>query len=136
VPGSIETGRWYDLRIELRGTTVKAYIDGQLIHEAQNKPISVFFASAGLDHRANELVLQLVNPRDEARDVAIHLNGTCKPGSTASVITLTGAEPDAENTLSHPDAIAPKTSEFTGVAPEFTYTVGPHSLTTLRIPEQ
>ncbi len=136
VSGSIETGRWYDLRIELRGTTVKAYIDGQLIHEAQNKPISVFFASAGLDRRANELVLQLVNPRDEARDVAIHLNGALKPGSTASVITLTGAEPDAENTLSHPDAIAPKTSEFTGVAPEFTYTVGPYSLTTLRIPEQ
>jgi hypothetical protein len=34
VPGKIETGRWYDIRIELQGPTVKAYLDGQLVQQA------------------------------------------------------------------------------------------------------
>jgi hypothetical protein len=34
IPGSIETGRWYDIKVELRGTTVKAYLDGNLVQEA------------------------------------------------------------------------------------------------------
>ncbi|MDQ3812901.1 MAG: DUF1080 domain-containing protein, partial [Armatimonadota bacterium] len=34
VPGQIATGRWYDIRIELRGPTVKAYLDGKLVQQA------------------------------------------------------------------------------------------------------
>lgn len=37
VPGKIETGRWYDLKVELRGNTVRAYLDDKLIHTA-SKP--------------------------------------------------------------------------------------------------
>lgn len=37
VPGKIETGRWYDLKVELSGNTVRAYLDNQLIHTA-SKP--------------------------------------------------------------------------------------------------
>ncbi|BCM90052.1 extracellular exo-alpha-L-arabinofuranosidase [Abditibacteriota bacterium] len=34
VPGTIETGRWYDIKIELQGPTVKAYLDGKLVQQA------------------------------------------------------------------------------------------------------
>jgi hypothetical protein len=34
VPGQIETGRWYDIKIELQGPTVKAYLDGKLVQQA------------------------------------------------------------------------------------------------------
>ena len=34
VPGSIETGRWYDIKVELRGNRIRTFLDGQLIHSA------------------------------------------------------------------------------------------------------
>ena len=35
VAGSIEPGRWYDIRVEVRGATVKAYLDGKLVQQAR-----------------------------------------------------------------------------------------------------
>ncbi len=34
VPGRIESGRWYDIRLEIEGDTIRAYLDGDLIEEA------------------------------------------------------------------------------------------------------
>jgi alpha-L-arabinofuranosidase len=136
VQGSIETNRWYDVRVELRGGSVKAYLDGKLIHEADRKPVSLLYASAGRDDRAHEIILQLVNPFAQPMAAAIKLAGLRTVGSRAQVMTLANADPDTENTLNRPDAVAPRTGEFTGVAPEFTYHLEPHSLTTLRIPEK
>jgi alpha-L-arabinofuranosidase len=33
VPGTIETGRWYDIRVELNGPTVRCYLDDKLVQE-------------------------------------------------------------------------------------------------------
>lgn len=38
VAGNIETGRWYDIKIELSKNTIKAYLDNQLVHEATQTP--------------------------------------------------------------------------------------------------
>jgi len=135
VHGSIETGRWYDIRIELRGGSVKAFLDGKLVHEAENKPVATFYAAAGRDQRAGELVVQMVNPFGTPQTTLIKLNGLGKTSQKARVITLTNANPDAENTFDSPYAVAPQTSEFVGVAPEFSYTLPPYSLTTFRILE-
>ena len=35
VPGKIDTDRWYNIRIELNGPTVKAYLDNKLIQQAR-----------------------------------------------------------------------------------------------------
>jgi hypothetical protein len=37
IPGRIETGRWYDIKVELRGDTIRAYLDNQLVQTA-SKP--------------------------------------------------------------------------------------------------
>jgi hypothetical protein len=34
VPGTIETGRWYDLKVELSGGTVRTYLDSKLVQTA------------------------------------------------------------------------------------------------------
>jgi alpha-L-arabinofuranosidase len=136
VRGSIETGRWYDIRIELSGGDVKAFLDGKLIHKVNFKPVATFYAAAGRDNSANELVLQMVNPFSEPMSVNVKLNGAGKLGSKAQTITLTNPNPDAENSFDDPNAIAPQVNEFSGVAPEFSCTLPPHSLTTFRIPEK
>jgi len=135
VRGSIETNRWYDIRMELQDGSVKAYLDGKLIHEADRKPVSSFYAAAGRDQRAGELVLQLVNPFAEAMSVTVNLAGAGKIGPTARIITLANPTPDAENSLDQPGVVAPRQGVFTGIAPEFTCTLEPYSLTTLRIPQ-
>jgi len=35
VVGKIETNRWYDIRIEVQGPSVKAYLDGKLVQQAR-----------------------------------------------------------------------------------------------------
>jgi len=135
VPGSIEANRWYKIRIELQGGNVKAFLDDKLITEADDKPVATFYAAAGRDQRAGELVLQMVNPFAESTTATVKLNGAGKWGSKARMITLTNPKPDAENSLDQPDTVTPRTSEFSGVASEFTCTLEPYSLTTLRIPQ-
>lgn len=38
VAGKIETGRWYEIRIELKGNIIRAYLDNQLVQEATQAP--------------------------------------------------------------------------------------------------
>ena len=135
VRGSIEPGRWYDVRVELRGGRVKALLDGKVIHEVERRPVAAVYAAAGRDEHAHRLVLQLVNPFSEPMAVDVILKGADKLGSRAQTITLTNPNPDAENLFEVPPAVAPQVGEFLGIAPEFSCTLPPYSLTTFRIPE-
>jgi alpha-N-arabinofuranosidase len=114
---------------------VKAYLDGQLIHGADRKPVATFYAAAGRDRRAGELVLQMVNPFAEPMSVTVKLNGAGKLGDKARTITLASPDPDAENSFDQPDTVVPRQGELSGIAPVFTCTMDPYSLTTLRIPQ-
>lgn len=46
VDGRIETGRWYEIKVELSGNTVRAHLDGDLVHEATRTPAQREFARA------------------------------------------------------------------------------------------
>lgn len=46
VAGSIETNRWYNIKVELKGKTVRAFLDGQLIHSATLLPVQHDFGHA------------------------------------------------------------------------------------------
>lgn len=35
--GKVETGKWYDIRIELKGPNIRCYLDGKLIHDISQK---------------------------------------------------------------------------------------------------
>ena len=54
VRGGIETGRWYDLRLEVRGRTVRGYLDGQLLNEATYPRVDTVLAIAGRDDQRGE----------------------------------------------------------------------------------
>lgn len=38
VPGKVESHRWYDIKVELDGDTIRAYLDGKLVQTAQYVP--------------------------------------------------------------------------------------------------
>lgn len=135
MPGKIETGRWYDVRIESRDAGVKAYLDGKLLQENTRKPVSMLYAVAGRDQRTHEIVLQIVNPFGTPQDTQINLAGA-HVADHARVTILADNDPDAENTLENPDRIMPRTTDLRGVSADFTYQAPAYSLTTMRIPER
>ncbi len=136
VPGKIETGRWYDIRIESRADGVKAYLDGKLVQESRRRPVSMLYAAAGRDERKHELVLQVVNPFGTPQTTRVTLDGARKVAGHADLTVLSDPDPSAENTLDQPDRLAPHRSRIDGVSSDFTYTAPAYSLSTLRIPEK
>ena len=134
-PGTIEIGRWYDVKIALKGSHVDCYLDGKRIHSvAVTRPSPAdFFANAGIDEDTGELVVKMVNAKADATAVQLDLRGFGKIDPQAQVITLAGETPEDENSLDEPMKIAPVESGFDGAATRFIYTVKPWSATVLRM---
>ena len=107
-----------------RGTTIlPVTIDG----DAKNG-IGGVFASASLDQSAREVVVKLVNPGSDARDVALALDGATAVGARA--VTLTGTA-DAENSLESPTAVSPSNAVASVTSGQ--YTLPPRSVVVLRV---
>lgn len=134
-PGSIEVGRWYDVKIVLHGHHVECSLDGQVIHslEVKRSAPADFFANAGLDEQTGEAVVKLVNARADSRDVQLKLDGFGAIDHAARVITVCGDQPQDENSLDEPMKISPVESTIDNASQAFTYTVKPWSVTVLRL---
>ena len=132
VPGQVETGRWYDIRIELSGERIRCYLDGQLIQDAVYPAEKPLHATASRVQDSNEIILKVVNVAAESTDTEIRLVGAGPLHATGTATVLTGA-PSDENSLDGPNKVTPVSSPVNGVGPQFRYTFAPHSLTVLRL---
>lgn len=105
--GSVETGRWYNVDLRVKGDSVYASLDGKQVFATKLKPsnFSAFFSNATYDEPSGEYIVKLVNTKPNATTVRINLNG-CQP-SQARVIRLTAGNGVAENTLDHPTQVVP-----------------------------
>jgi alpha-L-arabinofuranosidase len=135
-PGSVETGRWYDLRVEVRGSTVKCWLDGKLINTAKNSmpPVSTIYGTASLDKSSNEIIVKVVNTAAEPIETTINLQGAKKLAQSGKAIVLTSANPTDENSLAEPKKVSPKVEELKVSGATFTRSFPGNSFTVLRIP--
>ncbi|MBE4736601.1 MULTISPECIES: alpha-L-arabinofuranosidase C-terminal domain-containing protein [Streptomyces] len=130
-PGTIETGRTYDIEVEVRGRKVTLLLDGKEWGSfTDDKPAEPFRQVVTRDAKTGDLILKVVNAQGVAARTAIDLGGA-KVRSKARVTTLTAA-PDAVNTETA-TPVAPVKSTFSGVARKFSYTFPANSVTFLRI---
>ncbi|WP_326584027.1 carbohydrate binding domain-containing protein [Streptomyces sp. NBC_00481] len=130
-PGTIETGRAYDLEVKVRGRQVTLLLDGQEWGSfTDDKPAEPFRQVVTRDAKTGDLIVKVVNAQPVAARTAIDLGGA-KVRAKARVTTLAAA-PDAVNTETA-TPVAPVTSTFRGVAEEFSYTFPANSVTFLRI---
>lgn len=130
-PGSVETGRAYDVDVKVRGRQVTLYLDGQEWGGfTDDKPAEPFRQVVTRDAKTGDLIVKVVNAQSSAARTAIDLGGA-KVSSKAKVTTLAAA-PDAVNTETA-TPVAPVTSTYSGVADTFTYTFPANSVTFLRI---
>jgi len=130
-PGEIETGRWYDIRIELKGANIKCYLDGKLIHDVTSPGVKALYASASRVNASGKVILKVVNASAGALETDVALNGL-RVKSPARATVLTSEKPEDENTLDAPTKVAPKTTALEITGPNFRHAFPGNSLTILR----
>ncbi len=132
VPGTIETGRWYDIRIAVNQAGIKCYLDGQLIHDVDYPRTQSLYASASRSKDGREVILKVVNVSAEEQDTDLKLNGI-KSADTAMMLVLASPNPDDENSLDHPTRVAPVRRELKCAGAELRCSFPGNSVSVLRV---
>jgi alpha-L-arabinofuranosidase len=139
VPGHIETGRWYDIKIEVHGKHVTCSLDGKVIHRVTREPVPLLASTAGWSAGApaqqgrDELILKVVNGGRKPMDTKVSLQGVPDVKPTAQMFSLTGGGPNEENSFANPHNIPVLEQVITGIAPEFRHTFPAYSVTIFRL---
>jgi alpha-L-arabinofuranosidase len=136
VNGRIETGRWYDIRIETQGSAIKCFLDGELIHDVKSPGIKALYASATREERSGETIVKVVNVAADPLETELRLNGAGRVASPAQAIVLTSEKPTDENTLDEPTRVSPKPQALDLGGPVFRHRFPGNSLTVLRLKAQ
>ncbi|MCX7800241.1 MAG: hypothetical protein N2109_07865 [Fimbriimonadales bacterium] len=131
--GTIETGRWYDVRVETRGPSFRCYLDGELVLQGEVRDAPRVFASATKDLKTGELILKLVNGALEPVRLSVDLRGWRQAPLAGTAETLTSAKPTDENSLDEPRKVVPHKTPFRANGPRFERRLPAHSVTVLRI---
>jgi alpha-N-arabinofuranosidase len=133
VPGTIEIGKWYDIRIELAGKRLRCFLDGKLVHDVRaSDPLPSLYAVAGTKHETGELILKVVNAADKPQQTRINIKGTSTLSTSATLLSMSHPDRTAENSLTAPTKIAPRASAIE-VSSDFTHTFSANSINVLRV---
>jgi alpha-L-arabinofuranosidase len=132
----VEADRWYDIKVSVRGASVKCYLDGELVHDIKNTlaTTSGMYASATRDDASGEVIVKVVNTLATPTKTDINLNGVDGVKMGARAIVLTSENATDENSLDDPLKVSPKDEELEIEGPTFTRELPGNSLTVFRIP--
>jgi alpha-L-arabinofuranosidase len=133
VPGSLETGRWYDIRVELSGVSIKCYLDGKLVHDVKRQSPNALFAVAGHDNKTGEVVVKVANAADRPLETEINLRGAKTVAPEAKSTVLTSGSVRDENSFDDTKKVSPRDEAVTNAAEKFTHTFPANSVTVLRL---
>ena len=132
---SIELDRWYDIRIEIQGSSVKGYLDGILVQEVADTRANVksLSASAARDDKSGDIILKIVNAGSDLVDTRIDLKGAGTLSGNGKAIVLTSASPLDENTLDESTKVSPTTEMVKLAGTTLTRSFPGNSLTVIRL---
>jgi alpha-L-arabinofuranosidase len=111
IPATIEVGLWYNIKIEIRGNSVKGYLNGKLIQEVADTRSNVksLSTSASIDEKSGDIILKVVNASNGSVSTQIDFKNAKNLTGTGKAIVLTSLTPFDENTLEEPTKVSPKT---------------------------
>ena len=125
-----ETGRWYDIRLQVNNEEVKCYVDDSLLMTYREP--QKLFSIAGRDEKNGDIILKIVNAGESPVDADIRLDGAAV-SPDAEVITLTADSPNAENSFTSPQAYIPHTTAIHNAATQFTWKAPALSVNIIRL---
>ena len=130
---TVETGKTYEIKLEVSGTLVKGYIDGEQHFEYDfgNDAYAECYTVVSTDD-TGDIIVKLVNVTGNTKTVAINL-GEAEVEATATVQQMKGDDLGNDNILGAEEDC--KIEEFTidGISSQFNYTLPMYSVTVLRI---
>jgi alpha-L-arabinofuranosidase len=133
VTGTIETNRWYDIKIELAGSRIKCSLDGKLIHDETAKPGSNLFAVAGRDDMNGDIVIKVINLSSQPYSTTLNIAGVNRIAPHAQLTVLTSDRLSDNNSLENPKLVVPVTSDTLIPALKFTREFPANSFNVLRL---
>ena len=133
--GSVETGRWYDIKVQVKGAAVKCWLDGKVIHDIKGNASATrgVFASAVRDSKSGDIIVKVVNCAATPTETEINLNGAKKLGASAEAIVLTSENGKDENTLEEPTKVSPKNTTIKISGNKIKHVFPGNSLTVIRV---
>lgn len=132
IPGKIETGKWYEIRIAYSHDRIECYLDGKRLFSEAAPSSKSLYTAAGKMQKTGEIIVKVVNSESEPAQVKIALEGSNTSRYKMSETWLSSASATDENSLDFPNKVAPKTVGNAIVNRNFTYLAKPLSLTILR----
>ena len=132
-PGTVESGRWYDVRVDVEGDSVTCYLDNAQVFATRFKEnVSAgLFSNAAIDETTGELILKVVNTASNSTTACIDLNDF--EASSARIIRLGAASGLAENTIDAPTTVYPVESHLCVEGSSLTIDVPAYSLSIIRL---
>jgi alpha-N-arabinofuranosidase len=100
------------------------------------KPIPTIFYAATKDAKTGTIYLKIVNVTGKQQPVEINLKGVAKILPNATLVVIKGDKPEDTNSITEPEKIIPATTKISGMAPMFTRTFEPYSVSILQLQTQ
>ena len=131
---TVETGRTYEIKLEVSGTRVKGFIDGELHfdHDFASDALAEVYTVVSSDEETGDIIIKFVNTADKSKVCAIDL-GDIKVDSRATVYQLRGESLDNDNILGEKEDCITEKFTIHGVSSQFNYSVPAYSVTAIRI---
>lgn len=105
---SYETGRWYDIQLDVDDEDITAFVDGKQVYKGKKKSdlLHGVYANSTLDEKTNTLYTKIVNLCATGTTGSLELSGGT--AAEAEMVRLYGLSGDDENTMRYPDNIVPR----------------------------
>ena len=135
-PGHIETGRWYDIRVQVGGDRVKCYLDGQLVHDVADQAesnVACLYACASKDEASGNVIVKIVNADANPLETRLNFAGGSNLTGQGTVVVLTSASAKDENSLAEPKKVSPKTEPVSFSGASLDRAFAGNSVTVLRL---
>lgn len=131
----VETGKTYELKVEVNGTAVKCYIDGELYVDYDfGFPAEANCYTVVSNDDNGDIIIKLVNVTENASTVAVKLDNA-NVQSQAIINQIAGDSLANDNVLGADESTHLTMEEFTldGFSSEFNYTMPAYSVTSIRL---
>jgi alpha-L-arabinofuranosidase len=135
-PGQIDTGRWYDVRVEVHGKNVKCFLDGRLVHDLDyrvDEPVKAFYATASRENQSGDVIVKIVNASAGPMTARVDLLSSTNLAGTGTATVLTSGSGTDENSLDDPRKVSPKTEALNFDGASITRAFPGNSFTVLRL---
>ena len=137
---AVENDRWYDIQIDVDGENVQCFIDGQsdfACKVQKGRSMEGVYASTTIDEAAKTMYVKVVNVGEGCADGILNLKN-CVVNTTekdaVSLVRLSSASGEDENTLDNPRQIYPTTADAKATSnSRVTFNVPAYSVNILKI---